>query len=200
MYKLLLGTSNPGKIMEYSELLHDLPYSLTTPLFEPSREGVVLDVDETGDTFEKNALIKAHHFSRAFVLPTLADDSGLEVDALNGEPGVRSARYGGPGLSDFDRVALLLSKIRDVPWEQRTARFRCVIALVWLSGSEEIFEGVCDGYINYEAKGENGFGYDSVFFYPKLGVTFAELDSATKNGLSHRGQAARNVVQRLRIL
>ncbi|MCZ6892183.1 MAG: XTP/dITP diphosphatase [Chloroflexi bacterium] len=192
--RLLVGTNNPGKVREYRELLKGVPFTITTPTSE-NLEG---EVDETGSTFEENALLKARHFAQASGLLTLADDSGLEVDALNGGPGIRSARYGGPGLTDEERVTLLLSETSEVPWERRTARFRCVIALVWPSGDEATVEGSCEGYIAYEPKGTNGFGYDPVFFYPDLDKTFAELDSATKHRLSHRGQAARKAVERLR--
>ena len=191
--RLLLATNNPGKVREYRELLGGIPFAIATPTSE-NLEG---EVDETGSTFEENALLKARHFAQASSLLTLADDSGLEVDALNGDPGIRSARYGGPGLTDEERVALLLSETSEVPWEQRTARFRCVIALIWPSGDEATVEGSCEGYIAYEPKGTNGFGYDPVFFYPELDRTFAELDSATKHRLSHRGQAARKAVERL---
>ena len=194
MARLLLGTNNPGKVREYRELLQGVPFTITTP----ASENLAGEVDETGATFEENALLKARHFAQASGLLTLADDSGLEVDALNGEPGVRSARYGGPGLTDEERVTLLLSETSEVPWELRTARFRCVIALVWPSGDEATVEGSCEGYIAYEPTGTNGFGYDPVFFYPDLGKTFAELDSAAKHRLSHRGQAARKAVERLR--
>ena len=194
--RLFLGTNNPGKVREYRELLQEVPFTITTPASE-NLEG---EVDETGSTFEENALLKARHFARASGLLTLADDSGLEVDALNGEPGIWSARYGGPGLTDEERVTLLLSEISEVPWDQRTARFRCVIALVWPSGDEATVDGSCEGYITYEPRGTNGFGYDPVFFYPNLDRTFAELDSATKHRLSHRGQAARKAVERLRSL
>lgn len=192
--RLFLATNNPGKVREYRELFQGVPFTITTPASE-NMEG---EVDETGSTFEENALLKARHFAQASGLLTLADDSGLEVDALNGEPGIRSARYGGPGLTDEQRVTLLLSETSEVPWEQRTARFRCVIALVWPSGDEATVEGSCEGYIAHEPKGTNGFGYDPVFFYPDLDRTFAELDSAIKHRLSHRGQAARKAVERLR--
>ena len=188
--RLLLGTNNPGKVREYLELLKGVPFTITTPTSE-NLEG---EVDETGSTFEENALLKARHFARASGLLTLADDSGLEVDALNGGPGIYSARYAKPG----QRKTYLLKQLEGVPWERRTARFRCVIALVWPSGDEATVEGSCEGYIAYEPKGTNGFGYDPVFYWPEMGKTFAELDSATKHRLSHRGQAARKAVERLR--
>lgn len=192
-HKLLIATANAGKIREYLELLRGAPFTLTTLRDEKVEE----DVDETGLTFEENALLKARHFARASGLLTLADDSGLEVDALNGKPGIYSARYGGPDLRDEDRVNLLLSEMRNVPWAQRTARFRCVIAIVHQCGDEETVEASCEGYISHKAIGDNGFGYDPVFFYPKMNKTFAELDSTTKHLLSHRGQASRRAVEYL---
>ncbi len=194
--KLLLATSNAGKAREYRVLLAEVPFTITTP----AEENLGGAAEETGSTFEENALLKARHFARRSGLFTLADDSGLEVDALGGEPGVRSARYAGPEATDQERVAFLLTKLEQIPWEQRTARFRCVIALVWPSGAEETVEGSCEGLISFRSKGYDGFGYDPVFYVPELGKTFAELDTATKNRLSHRGQAARKVAERLRSL
>ncbi len=167
--------------------------------------GVGEDVEETGATFEENAVIKATAYCRLSSLPTLADDSGLEVDALAGEPGVHSARYAGDGASDDQRIALLLRKIRDAPtpW---TARFRCVIAIASPNseqpdGSPEsvrTFEGRCEGEIVREPRGENGFGYDPVFFIPELGKTMAELTAEEKNAVSHRSVAAALASEALR--
>ncbi len=192
--KLLVATTNPGKLREYQELLKGVPFLLTTPPQEDLQE----EVAETGITFEENALIKARHYARASGILALADDSGLEVDALGGEPGVLSSRYAGPKATDPERVAFLLAKLKGVPWEQRTARFRCVIALVWPSGTEETVDGSYLGYIAREPRGANGFGYDPVFYVPELGKTFAELDPTAKNRLSHRALAARKATERLR--
>ena len=123
-------------------------------------------------------------------LMTLADDSGLEVDALGGEPGVMSARYAGEGATDADRVNYLLAKMKDVPWEKRTARFKCVISIAVPGQDVKLCYGTCDGYITYQPKGMNGFGYDPIFYFPELDRTMAELTFEEKNGISHRGKAA----------
>ena len=191
--KLLIATNNAGKIREYLELLPGIPFALTTPHSE-NLEG---EVDETGATFAENALLKALYFSSASGLLTLADDSGIEVDALGGRPGIYSARYGGPNLGDEDRVNLLLSEMREIPWHQRTGRFQCVIAIAWPTGDQETIQESCEGYISYEPKGPNGFGYDPIFYSPELGKTFAEVESSLKHKLSHRGKAARRAVERL---
>lgn len=192
-HKLLLATNNPGKMAEYRTLLEGLPLSMTTP----AQEGVDGEPEETGATFEENALLKARHYARATGILTLADDSGLEVDALNGEPGVRSARYAGDGATDAERVRFLLAKLKGIPWQRRTARFRCVVALVWPGGAEETFEGSKEGYIALEPRGRNGFGYDPVFYAPELGKTFAEVEPEVKNRWSHRAEAAHKAAQRL---
>ena len=191
---MLIATNNSGKVDEYRRLLGCLPAELTTP----SNEGVTEEPEESGDTFEENALIKARFYSEATDLPALADDSGIEVDALNGEPGVRSARYGGLPASDDDRNKLLLSNMSNVPWEKRTARFICVVAMVWPGDREETFQGACQGYVAFEPRGQEGFGYDPLFYYPNFGKTFGQVDAEAKDGVSHRGIAARKAVQRLK--
>ena len=185
--KLLVATRNPGKMVELRELLDGVPFWLTSL----DDEGVADEVEETGATFEENARLKASFYASLTGLLTLADDSGLEVDALSGEPGVHSARYGGPGLTDEDRVELLLKNMKDVPWEKRAGRFRCVISILSPSEDFGMMNGVVEGIIQYEPKGANGFGYDPVFYLPHLGKTTAELSLEEKNLLSHRGQAAR---------
>jgi XTP/dITP diphosphohydrolase len=150
--------------------------------------GAVLP-EETGATYRDNALLKARAGCRASGALTLGDDSGLEVDALGGAPGVRSARYGGPGLDDAGRCARLLAALRDVPTAQRTARFHCVVALVGPDGHEEVVQGVAEGVILEAPRGAGGFGYDPLFFDPILGRTFAELTEAHKSLVSHRGRA-----------
>lgn len=191
---MLIATNNRGKVDEYRRLLGCLPVELVTP----SNEGVTEEPEESGDTFEENALIKARFYSEATGLPALADDSGIEVDALNGEPGVRSARYGGLLASDNDRNKLLLSNMSNVPWESRTARFRCVVALIWPGAGEETFQGDCQGYVAFEPSGQMGFGYDPLFYHPNFGKTFGQVDAAAKDSVSHRGIAARKAVQRLK--
>ncbi len=185
--KLLVASRNPGKLREYRELLKGVPFQLT----DLASEGIQEEVAETGRTFAENAVLKARRYAALSGLLTLADDSGLEVDALGGEPGVRSARYAGDHASDADRYRLLLEKLRDVPLEQRTARFRCVIALAWPSGRLDLLDGVREGIIATGPKGANGFGYDPVFYMPELGATMAELSPEQKNRVSHRYEAAR---------
>ena len=184
--RLLVATRNPGKVKEYRQLLRDIPFEVTSL----DEVGIVDEVEETGSTFEANARIKARAYAASSGLLALADDSGLEVDALDGARGVKSARYGGPGLTDEGRVALLLANMKDVKWEDRRGRFRCVIAIAWPSGGLETATGAVEGTIQYEPKGTNGFGYDPVFYLPHLGRTMAELSLEEKNGLSHRAQAA----------
>ena len=154
---------------------------------------------EGDESYRANALAKARAVARPAGAFALADDSGIEVDALGGRPGVRSARYGGPRLSDPDRCATLLSELKGVPQERRTARFRCVVALASPDGREEAVEGVVEGIITDAPQGTGGFGYDPLFFYPPLGRTFADLDPSVKNRVSHRGRAlalAREVLRR----
>ncbi len=187
MDKLLIATTNRGKQREYEQLLGDLGIELTWP----DAIGVVLDVPETGSTYLENARLKAEAYAAASGLWTLADDSGLEVDALGGEPGVHSARYGEPGYSDEQRHQLLLSRMENVrQWGRRTARFRCVIALVSPAGDCYWTEGVLEGMISYSPRGSQGFGYDPIFYLPDLDQTVAELPPETKNRLSHRARAA----------
>jgi XTP/dITP diphosphohydrolase len=186
MVKLLIATHNPGKAKEYRALLTGLPLELTYP----AQEGLNIEVAETGESFAENAGLKAIAYAKASGLLTLADDSGLEVDALGGEPGIRSARYAGKGASDEERYQLLLEKLQGVPWEERTARFRCVIAVATPQGQIYTAEGSCEGIIAFAPKGEHGFGYDPVFYFPEYGMTMAELPPETKNKISHRARAA----------
>lgn len=183
--KLLVATNNAGKLREYQALLADLPVQLTTP----GQEGIELAVEENGASFAENALLKARAYCAVSRLPTLADDSGLEVDALGGGPGVYSARYAGNGATDRQRYEKLLDALRGVPPAQRSARFRCAIALVLPDGTEEITEGECEGIIIDTPRGEHGFGYDPVFYMPALGKTMAELPPELKNRVSHRARA-----------
>jgi len=192
--KILIATTNPGKVAEYRRLLAGIPLELTTPVLE----NVTHHPEETGSTFEENALLKARFYSRATGLVALADDSGLEVDALGGGPGVRSARFGGADATDQDRNHLVLTELKGVSQAQRSARFRCVIALAWPNGREETFDGTCEGYIASQPGGDAGFGYDPIFYYPELGKTFGEVDPDVKDRHSHRGKAARKVLQRLK--
>lgn len=184
--KLLLATKNRAKVKEYSKLLHGIPYEIVSL----EDVGIDEDVEESGKTFEENAAIKAKTCAKLSGLIAIADDSGLEVDALGGEPGVRSARYAGEGATDKKRIDYLLDKMRNISSGQRTARFRCVIAIATPAGEVKLCEGKCDGVITSEPKGENGFGYDPVFYLPDHEMTMAELSMDEKNKISHRGKAA----------
>jgi len=198
MAKLLLGTNNQGKVREYMMLLRSLPFELVTP----AEQGITTTVSEVGESLEENARLKATVLAAQSQLPTLADDSGLEVDALGGEPGRLSARYAGEGASDSDRVNYLLSRLENVPWPERSARFRCIIAVATPSGVVELCSGECQGFITFEPRGEEGFGYDPIFYLPRLDKTMAELPLEIKNQVSHRGQAARKayyLLERLRV-
>ena len=188
--KLLLATNNTGKVKEYRSLLQGIPFELVTP----KEMGIPMDVEETGTTYEENARLKAYVLSRRSGLLTLADDSGIEVDALDGEPGVMSARYAGENASDAERVNYLLAKMKDIPKEKRTARFRCVIAIAQPDGQVKFCYGECKGLITFEPQGAKGFGYDPVFFFPERGKTMAELPIEIKNQISHRGRAAQKAM------
>jgi XTP/dITP diphosphohydrolase len=196
MPRLLLATTNKGKAAEYRHLLEGLDFELVTL----DQAGISQEADENYNTFEENARHKAAFYAELGGLLTLADDSGLEVDALNGEPGVRSSRYAGDNANDADRVTFLLNKLKDIPQQGRMARFRCVIAVARPGGPVETVDGVCDGYISTEPRGDNGFGYDPVFFLPEYGRTIAELPPEVKNRISHRGRAAARARRLLEIL
>jgi XTP/dITP diphosphohydrolase len=194
MKKLLIATNNPDKLREYQELLVGLPLEVTYP----ARQGLDLDPEETGSTFEENAIIKALAFARASGLLTWADDSGLEVDALGGQPGVYSARYGGTAKDDHaGRCRLVLDKLatQNIAWAERTARFRCVIALASPERMLNVVHGAVEGLIAYEMQGVNGFGYDPIFYVPEFGQTLGQIESALKHTISHRGRAARAAVE-----
>jgi XTP/dITP diphosphohydrolase len=192
--ELLVATHNPGKKQEYLELLAPLEATICFP----DDLDVHLDVREDGATYAQNARKKAGSYARASELLTLADDSGLEVDALGGAPGIHSARY--VQGSDADRVQALLSDLRDVPWEARTARFRCVIVIVTRDGETHEAEGICEGMIAHEPAGEGGFGYDPIFYLPDYERTMAQLSRKTKNRISHRARAVRAALPTLRRL
>jgi len=194
--KLLVATRNRGKGEEYRRLLRRLPFQLTTL----TDEAIDLEVPETGATMEENVTLKATAHARASGLLTLADDSGLEVKALGGEPGVRSARYAGENATDRQRVDYLLGRMAGVPWEKRGARFRCVIGIATPQGRVELVQGQCRGIMAFEARGEHGFGYDPVFYIPRLGRTMSELSLEEKNKVSHRARAARKARAVLRRL
>lgn len=191
-----MATRNPGKIREIQALLEGLGYEILSLDHYPS----LPPVEEKGETFRENALEKARAAARLTGEMALADDSGLEVDILNGAPGVKSARFGGEDISDAQRCELLLKRLEGVPLEDRKARFRCVIALVTPHGEEYVVEGTCEGYIALELKGGHGFGYDPIFYLPSHGRTMAQIPPEEKNKISHRAQALakmKTVLERL---
>jgi len=196
MPKLLLATHNQAKVNEYRNLLQGIPFELVTL----AEEGITTKVSEVGESLEENARLKATALAAKSHLLALADDSGLEVDALGGEPGRLSARYAGEGASDSDRVDYLLARLNGVPWEKRSARFRCVIAIATPDGKLEFGSGECRGFITFEPRGEHGFGYDPVFYLAELDKTMAELPLEMKNQISHRGQAVSKIYQVLKRL
>ncbi len=194
MKKLVLASRNPGKLRELSALLDESRYKII-----PQADFNVPEVAETGTTFVENAIIKARHAARYTGLAALADDSGIVIDALNGEPGVHSARYSGSDASDESNNILLVEKIRSVPEAQRSARYQAVIVYMRNAAdpSPIICEGSWEGIIVLEAKGSGGFGYDPYFYLPDYGCTSAELSADEKNRISHRGQALRLLLEKL---
>lgn len=194
--QLLLASTNPGKINEMRAILQSLPLELLTP----ADIQLSLEVAETGDTYRENATLKAQAFAQASGMISLADDSGLEVAALNGAPGIHSARYAPqPNATDADRRARLISELRNQPrpWE---ARFYCLVAIATPEAFLHYSEGICPGEIIPEPRGQDGFGYDPIFLLPTLQKTMAELDTRTKNEFSHRGQAVKAALPILRNL
>ena len=191
--KYLLATSNAGKLREVSQILDNEGIELVGPGDWRS------EVEETGATFADNALLKARFAYHATGLPAIAEDSGLEVDALNGAPGIYSARYAGAGASDQQRIAKILEELEEIPDQERGARFVCVVAIVW-DGGEQTFTGTVCGRLLREARGTNGFGYDPIFFHPPSEKTFAELTSEEKAVISHRGLAFRQLAAWLKTL
>jgi XTP/dITP diphosphohydrolase len=193
MKKLLIATNNPGKLSEITDLLKRLPLQLLTP----NDLGITMDVDETGGTYNENAHIKAAAFMKASGVASLADDTGLEVAALNGAPGLHSKRYAPePGATDADRRKLLQKNLEKYPrpW---LARFVCSVALALPDGHIQVAQGSCEGEIIPQERGTQGFGYDSIFYFTELGKTMAELDMPDKNRISHRARAVNNILPAL---
>ncbi len=188
--KIIAATKNKNKLREFGEILKGFE------IISQEDAGIDIEVEETGATFEENSFLKAKAIYEASGIPSIADDSGLCVDALGGEPGVYSARYGGEGLNDEGRVELLLKNMADVPREKRTARFVCAITLV---NKDEVItaRGECEGTINYAPIGENGFGYDPVFYMEKYNKTTAQMSPEEKNEISHRGKALRCLAEKI---
>jgi XTP/dITP diphosphohydrolase len=206
--KLLVATRNSGKVREFSRMLSAMNFDVAFEVVGLDDLGVDLDVEETGVTFRENAVLKARAYAKASGVLTLADDSGLVVDALDGAPGVNSARYGGPKLDDEGRVQLLLDNLKDVRGWNRTARFVAVLALVGdelqgLSGAEDRLvtsEGILEGAIVHQPIGENGFGYDPVFWLASRAKTTAQLTGPEKDAISHRGEALRGLRETLKLV
>lgn len=194
--KILIATTNQGKIEEIRNLVKGLPAVFLSLSEVPD----IPEVVEDGTTFEENALKKARTMAQSTGMVTLADDSGLCVDALNGRPGVHSARYAGEDASDEDKYRRILAEMQDVPDSQRSARFECALALVAPDGEERLFRGVCKGLITRAPRGSSGFGYDPIFYFEDAGCTFAEMDRESKNQVSHRGRALRQFAEFLRKL
>ena len=189
--KFILATHNPGKLREMAAILSQYGVEVVSP----ADVGITVDVEETGTTFAENAMLKAKAICAAADLPAIADDSGLCVDALNGGPGVYSARYGGEGLDDKGRYTLLLQNMRGQT--TRAAHFACAIACAFPNGDELTAEGRCDGTIAFAPMGEGGFGYDPVFFVPEKAKTFGKLTAEEKSAISHRGKALKAFSEKL---
>ncbi|NOZ38358.1 MAG: XTP/dITP diphosphatase [Gammaproteobacteria bacterium] len=195
MKKIVLASNNKGKVREINQILAEQGISVL-----PQSEFDVDEAEETGLTFVENAILKARNAAEQSGLPAIADDSGIEVDALNGQPGIYSARYAGVGASDEDNLKKLLTALQDVSEEKRSARFQCL--MVYMRHANDptpiICQGTWEGVITSEAQGDNGFGYDPVFFVPEHNCTSAQLSPELKNSLSHRGQALRLLVEQLK--
>jgi XTP/dITP diphosphohydrolase len=191
--RVLLASNNRSKLTE----LRTITSSLGLEVQSPAELGVELEVEETGSSFAENAVLKARAFQREVGGVVLADDSGLVVDALGGEPGIFSARFGGPQLDDAGRNSLVLERMRGVPTAARTARFVAAIAVVGLDAEPMVFPGVVEGLITERPAGDGGFGYDPIFFYPPFGRTLAEASAAEKASVSHRGKALRSAARYL---
>jgi XTP/dITP diphosphohydrolase len=192
--KLLIASNNHHKMTEFRRLFDHVAVDLLSPY----DINLNLDVDETGDTFEANARLKARAFAKASGLLALADDSGIEIDALEGRPGVLSARYGGEGLDDAGRVQRLLQEMVSVPDDQRACRYRVVLVLVDPAEpevAEESTEARCEGQVARQISGKSGFGYDPIFYLPGYGKTIAEISADQKDEISHRGIAARAMAE-----
>jgi XTP/dITP diphosphohydrolase len=197
--KILIATRNKNKIKEIADKFSKiLGVTVLSPTDIEQEYGVLPDVIEDGTTFAENALKKARELAKITGFSTMADDSGLVVDALGGEPGVYSARYAGEGATDAQRNAFLLEKMKDIPPEKRQASFVCSIALVFPDKNEYLVEGICEGYIALEPKGAHGFGYDPIFFLPEYNKTMAELPLDIKNTLSHRAKALEKAAEILK--
>ena len=193
--RIVLASNNAGKVREFNQLLAGSDFEVV-----PQSEFDVIEAEETGFTFVENAILKARNAAEHTGLPAIADDSGLEVDALDGAPGIYSARFAGIGANDQQNLGKLLADIKDVPDAQRSARFQCL--MVYMRHAKDptpqIFQGTWEGRILHTPQGDNGFGYDPVFFVPTHNCSSAELEPDVKNSLSHRGQALKQLIEALR--
>lgn len=187
--KIIIATGNAGKMKEIKSIFNNSEYEVVSM----KEEGIVADVDENGATFEENALIKAREIAKLSGHIVLADDSGLEVDALNKEPGIYSARYMGEDTPYSVKNANIIERLTDVEFDKRTARFVCAVAAVYPDGKEYVVRETMEGYIGYEEKGGNGFGYDPIFYLKEFDKTSAEISMEEKNRISHRGKAFRAI-------
>ena len=189
MQRIIFATTNENKMKEIREILADFPVEILSL----KEAGIQADIDENGSSFEENAAIKAEAIERMTGAIVLADDSGLEIDYLNGEPGIYSSRYLGEDTSYVKKNSVILERLKDVPEEKRSARFVCAVAAAFPDGQSKVIRGTMEGSIGYEIKGENGFGYDPIFYLPQYGKYSAELTSDEKNAISHRGEALRRI-------
>jgi XTP/dITP diphosphohydrolase len=194
MKKFIVATKNKGKIKEIKAILSDFKIQVLSM----EEVGINTDIEENGKTFEDNALLKAQEVFKATAEMVMADDSGLEVDYLGGAPGVHSDRFAGEGATDQDKNIKLLGMLHGVPFEKRTARFICAVAVILPEGNSFIVKGTCEGFIAFEPRGNNGFGYDPLFYLPQYDRTIAEISSNEKNLISHRGKALQLMVQQLK--
>ncbi len=191
MQTIILASNNQNKLKEISEKVKQF----NIKIISQKEAGFNIEVEETGKTFEENAILKAEAIYKTLGIPVIADDSGLEIDALNGEPGVYSARYAGPNATDKDRINKILNLLQDVEEEKRTARFKCDICYIDKMGEKHIFEGTCEGKITKEPCGISGFAYDPIFLYDTR--TFAQMSMEEKNQVSHRGKAVNKLIEYL---
>lgn len=194
MKNIIVATANKGKIKEIKQILKDLPFNVVSM----ADVGIDIDIEETGSSFEENALIKARAVSELTGEITMADDSGLEVDYLDGAPGIYSSRFAGENATDEQRVQKLLNLLENVPLENRTARFVCAAVMLFPDGEQITTRGTCEGYIGFEPKGNNGFGYDPVFYFNQTASTIAEMPDERKNEISHRAVALSKLVESLK--
>lgn len=194
-HKVILATTNKGKLREFQSMLEPLGFTIYTALDFPEIEAP--QVIEDGETFEANALIKAQAYYHAYKIPALADDSGLSINELGGAPGVYSARFAGENATDQQNIELVLEKLHDIPDGQREAAFICALAYVDESAEPIVVTGKCEGSIIREPEGENGFGYDPIFYLPQYGVTMAQIPAEEKNKISHRSQALHQLIPHL---